>query len=430
MLGFGQKKQLREQLEAQNVAIEQLTAQVEELKSQPQAFSITDVASWNEAIYGGLRGVSDRTAMCISAVFACVRLIAGAVASAPCMVYRREADDKRRRAINHPLSGVLRLSPNEQMTAATFWRTAVSHKVLNGNGYAYIARSRNGHPMGLYPLSDRQVAPFQAWERSFDAKLGCSPYRLFYEVTLDDGRYTIVDQDDMLHVPNIGWDGRRGMSTVAAGAQAMGLAFDAERSSADFFKRGMQTNFAITYPQAMSKEAHSNLKESLERRYQGVENFHKPLVLTEGGEPKQLTMNAEDAQLIESRKFSVIDICRFFGVPPVMIGESEKSSSWGSGVEQMAKWFATFTMNDHFTAFEQEMERKLFRGDNHFAEFDETELTRGDTKTRHESYRIARGSMQEPAYMTVNEIRVAEGLPPIEGGDTLMRPAAATKEGE
>lgn len=103
-------------------------------------------------------------------------------------------------------------------------------------------------------------------------------------------------------------------------------------------------------------------------------------------------MSAEDAQLIESRQFSVIDICRFFGVPPVMIGETEKTSSWGSGVEQMARWFTTFTLNDHLTAIEQELEAKLFR-DGFFAEFDESELTRGDTKTRGEFYRIARGSM-------------------------------------
>ena len=136
-------------------------------------------------------------------------------------------------------------------------------------------------------------------------------------------------------------------------------------------------------------------------------------------------MSAEDAQLIESRQFSVSDICRFFGVPPVMIGETEKTSSWGSGVEQMARWFTTFTLNDHLTAIEQELEAKLFR-DSYFAEFDESELTRGETKTRGDFYRIARGSMQEPGFMTTNEIRAAEGLPPVAGGDALQGPA--TKE--
>lgn len=423
MFGFGAKKKLREE-------VGQLREQVEELKNQTQTFSITDAEAFREAIYGGLSGVTDKTAMTISTVFACVRLVAGAVASAPCKVYRRQEEDKRLYASKHPLSTMLRLTPNEQMTAATFWRTFTTQKMLEGNGYAFILRTRNGIAQAIYPMFYAQVSPFQAWERGFDAKTGCSPWRLFYEVTLPDGRFTIVDQDDMLHVPNIGWDGRRGMSTLAAGARSLGLAVSSEHSSKRFFDQGMQASFAISYDGKISEAMQDRIKSYVAERYQGVENFHKPLVLSEGGKVQQLTMNAEDAQLIESRKFSVIDICRFFGVPPVMIGESEKTSSWGSGVEQMARWFTTFALNDHFTAIEQELERKLFRGDGHFAEFDETELTRGDTKTRHESYRIARGSMQEPGYMTPNEIRAAEGLPPVPGGDMLTGPQQASKEGE
>lgn len=414
MFGFGKNKQLREQ-------VEQLQTQVETLRNETKTFSIADASSWNDFVHGGA-GSSYRTAMSISAVFACVRLIAGAVASAPCRVYRRGPDEQRRNAYSHPLAELLRISPNEYTTAATFWRTLISNKVLNGNGYAYINRTRNGVVAGLHPLQASQVAPFQAWERGLDAKTGCSSFRLFYEVTLDDGRFTVVDQDDMLHVPNIGWDGRRGLSTITAGDRALGLAGSAEDSSAAFFKQGMQSNIAISYDKQMAPETIAQLKAHIEERLQGKSNFHKPLILTEGGKATQLSMNAADAQLIESRKFSVIDICRFFGVPPVMIGESEKSSSWGSGVEQMARWFTMFSMNDHFTAVEQELERKLFRADGHFAEFDESELTRGDTKTRHESYRIARGSMQEPGYMTPNEIRAAEGLPPVAGGDTLTGP--------
>ena len=191
----------------------------------------------------------------------------------------------------------------------------------------------------------------------------------------------------------------------------------------------MLSKIALTYPAKLTDDVKENLREYFDARYTGTANHHRPLLLTEGGEAKTLSMSAEDAQLIESRQFSVIDICRFFGVPPVMIGETEKTSSWGSGVEQMARWFTTFTLNDHLTAIEQELEAKLFR-DGFFAEFDESELTRGDTKTRGEFYRIARGSMQEPGFMTTNEIRGAEGLPPVEGGDALQRPAAKDDDGQ
>ena len=191
----------------------------------------------------------------------------------------------------------------------------------------------------------------------------------------------------------------------------------------------MLSKIALTYPGKLDLKVADDLREFFDARYTGTANHHRPLLLTEGGEAKTLSMSAEDAQLIESRQFSVIDICRFFGVPPVMIGETEKTSSWGSGVEQMARWFTTFTLNDHLTAIEQELESKLFR-DGFFAEFDESELTRGDTKTRGEFYRIARGSMQEPGFMTTNEIRAAEGLPPIDGGDELQHPVKKDENGQ
>ena len=224
-------------------------------------------------------------------------------------------------------------------------------------------------------------------------------------------------------------DGKRGLSTISAAGQGIGLGLAAEEYSARFFSNGMLSKIALTYPGKLDPKVADDLREFFDARYTGTANHHRPLLLTEGGEAKTLSMSAEDAQLIESRQFSVIDICRFFGVPPVMIGETEKTSSWGSGVEQMARWFTTFTLNDHLTAIEQELEAKLFR-DGFVAEFAESGLARGDTKTRGEFYRIARGSMQEPGFMTTNEIRAAEGLPPIDGGDELQHPVKKDENGQ
>ena len=329
--------------------------------------------------------VTPESAMRFSAVFACVRLLGGAVASAPVKVYLREGTEQRQLAHGHPLADVLRLRPNRFMTSTTFWKTFVAHKVLQGNGYAHIIRERSGEPVGLYPLNPRNVVVY--------------------------------------------WDGKRGLSTISAAGQGIGLGLAAEESSARFFSNGMLSKIALAYPGKLDPKVADDLREFFDARYTGTANHHRPLLLTEGGEAKTLSMSAEDAQLIESRQFSVIDICRFFGVPPVMIGETEKTSSWGSGVEQMARWFTTFTLNDHLTAIEQELEAKLFR-DGFFAEFDESELTRGDTKTRGEFYRIARGSMQEPGFMTTNEIRAAEGLPPIDGGDELQHPVKKDENGQ
>lgn len=396
---------------------------------QPQnaaTLSITDADTWFES-FGGARVasgmiVNEQTAMRFSAVFACVRLLGGAIASAPVKIYRRGNADGRELAQGHSNAAMLRIRPNRFMTAATFWKYMGQAKVLQGNAFAHILRTKGGQAVALYPLNPRNVAVHWAWELGLDKLPGVEHNRLFYRVTWEDGAQSVIDQDDMLHVPNVGWDGKRGLSTITAAAQGIGLGLAAEKSSAAFFANGMQAAFALQYPAKLAPEAVDMIRAHIGDRYSGAGNHHKPFVLTEGGEIKQLTMTADDAQLIESRQFSVIDICRFFGVPPVMVGETAKTSSWGSGVEQMARWFTTFTLNDHLTAFEQELEVKIFRGDGHFAEFDESELTRGDTKTRGEFYRTARGSMQEPGFMTINEIRAAEGLPPVSGGDALQRP--------
>lgn len=401
--------------------VEQLRTELAAVKNE---ISIID-AFGNEKIFLDTfrlpNPVSQDTAMRVSAVFACVRLIAGAISSAPLNIYRSGSLDPIE---SHPFLNMLSLSPNPHITASVFWKTLAANKVLNGNAYAAINRAPSGRAVSLVPLAANRVTPYQAWELRFDETLKADPHRLFYYVTWDNGTMSVLDQDDMIHVPNIGWDGKQGLSTIKAGAQAMGLAISAEESATKMFSNGMQTNFAISYPNKLAPDAADRLKKYIEEKYQGSTNHHKPLILTEGGDIKQLSLNAEDAQLIESRQFSVIDIARFFGVPPIMIGESEKTSSWGSGVEQMFRAFHTLTMNDHYTDFEQEINRKIFRGSDYRVNFDESELTRGDTKTRAEYFKAALGGTQNPGWMTQNQVRKAEGMEKSSDpeADKLYRP--------
>lgn len=373
--------------------------------------------------------VTAGTAMSLSAVFACVRLVSSAVASTPLHVYRGIPSQERMPVPTHALERILCMRPNRYMTAATFWRYLMTSKVLTGNAFAVIMRDRNGQPFGLYPTDPRNVSVYYAWELGLDQSQGVERNRRFFFVTWPDGQYRLYDQDDILHVPNVGYDGRIGMSTVRAAAQSIGLGLAAERSSASFYENGMLSQLAFTYPTPLKDPSVvKNLVDMYMNRYAGARNHCMPFFLTEGGDVKTLSMSASDAQLIESRRFTVTDVCRFFGVPPVMIGESEKTTSFGSGVEQMARWFVTFTLRDHYTAIEQELAAKLFRNSPCFAEFDESELTRGDTKTRGEYYRLARGSMQEPGWMTINEIRAAEGLPPVPDGDELQKVSVSQAE--
>lgn len=394
--------------------------------------SISGDVSWSEMekyfIEGGDIGisasgvrVSTETAMRVAAVWGCVRLISAAVATCPVRVYRgdrygnRELPKQR-----HPLASVLRDAPNPHMTAACFWRAALQHKLLAGNFMAHIRRDAAMRPNGIMLLNPARVAVYQAHQLGRKDR---EPEELFYRVNWDDGSWSWVDAADMIHVPNLGWNGKLGMSTVAYGAQAMGLALAAEESSARFFSNGMQAHVVIQYPKAVSDPTAKQLREQYAKKQAGVSRAGTPFILTEGGEVKQISLSAVDAQLLESRQFSVIDICRFFGVPPVMIGESDKTTSWGSGVEQMGRWFVTYVLNDHFTAIEQELERKLFWNTGYFAEFDEAELLRGDTTARANYYKAALGSLQTPAWMTPNEARAAEGFGPVAGGDELLRPS-------
>ena len=410
---FRRKKKL---LQAENEA---LKSELAEIRNE-RRLKLTDIEELS-ALLGTLRTiagpvVNSDTAWRSTAVYACVRIIAGVIASLPLYTYRRKGPDDNELALDHLLFSVLHKQPNPIMSAFSFWEAGVAQVLLNGNLYALIGRNYGGDPLDLKLINPKRVAT--------EEKNG----RLIYTITLDDGYQAVYDQDDILHVPNIGWDGLKGMSTISAGMQAIGLSMAAEEHSARFFSNGAQPGGVLKYPKKLSPDQAEQLRDYWTRKHAGLENAHVPAILTEGGEFEQITINAEDAQLLESREFQVVDIARLFGVPPHLIGEVSKTSSWGTGIEQMSIGFVNFTLRPHLKRIEQEINRKLFRTNRFYSEFNVSGLLRGDVKARHESYRIARGSMQEPGYMTINEIRKLENLPPIAGGDEIIRPLGQEKD--
>ena len=168
----------------------------------------------------------------------------------------------------------------------------------------------------------------------------------------------------------------------------------------------------------------TQVRRTLNLQNGGTGNAHLPALMVGGAKVHELTMNAEDAQLIDTRRFQVEDIARIFGVPPHMIGHTDKTSSWGTGVEQMSIGFVKYTLQRHLVKFEQEINRKVWPSrERYFVEFMTAGLERGDYKTRNEGYRIALGRAGEPAWMTVNEVRKLENLPPVPGGEKLPAPA-------
>lgn len=359
--------------------------------------------------------VTERTAMAIGAVYACVGLISGAIASLPLKTYRRNGDS--RESYTSDLWWLLNEQPTPSMSAAVMWEYLTWSLLLHGDAFAKIERASRLSPTisGFSPRHPLNVSVARNGDRL-----------VYLAKDINTGEVETLDQDDMLHVPGLGFDGLRGLSPLRYSAkQAMGISLAADDYSARFFSNGARPDYVVTVPGKMDQEQQKLFRESWMARYAGVQNAHIPAILTGGGDVKTLSLNPEDAQLIETRNFQAADIARFFGVPPHMIGLIDKSTSFGTGIEQQSIGFVKYTLARHLVKFEQEINRKCFRTARNFAEFQTSGLERGDYKARNEGYRIALGRAGEPAWMTINEVRKLENLPPIDGGDAMQQAAPA-----
>lgn len=372
-----------------------------------------DISWWAPSFAGQV--VTKETAMRVSAVYACVRLIAGSIASLPLPIYERTPQG-RKRIDDHPLYWVLNEEPTPRFTASTMWEFVTKAVLLRGDGFAVIVRDRSGNAIELVPMDPDNVIV----ERSDN--------RLVYYVQMGDTRKG-YDQDDILHFPGFGFNGIRSMSVIQwAAKQSIGIAMAAEEHSARFYSNGMAPSYSIKTPHKMTEEQITRLRQQVADKASGTANAHKPLVLTEGLDVANISLSAVDGQLMEARKFQVIDIARAFGVPPFMIGEAEKTSSWGTGIEQMTLGYVKFTLSPYLTRWEQELNRKLFRTSKNFVSFDLAGLLRGDDKARADYLRQAIGGSQGPGWMTPDEVRHEEYFLPI-GDDSskkLYSPAAPT----
>jgi len=359
--------------------------------------------------------VDHKTAMRVSAVYACVRLISGAVAGLPLHFYRRTSDGNRER-VEHPYASLLNRQPVPGFPASAMWEFTVAQMLLRGDGPAYLERdNRSGIIRSIIPLKRDQVVI----KKEHDGNPRHA-HRLRYYISTPDGAFG-AQQEDVLHFPGFGFDGLHGMSVIEWGGRtSTGIAIGADRYAGKYFENGGAPQFALKAKGRMTEEQQEALRGAWIAKYSGTGPNSIPLILTEGLEMDQLTMTAKDAQLLESRQWQAIDIARAFGVPPYMIGETSGSTSWGSGIEQQGIGFVVFTLAPHLRRIENELNNKLFPGDETmFVEFNTSALMQGDHAARADYYQKALGGTQNPAWMVPNEVRKLENLPPIDGGDTL-----------
>lgn len=379
----------------------------------------------------GVLVTPETAAKCIPVMASCA-LIAGGIVSMPIRVVRRELSDGRYvqfPADDHDYWWLLNESPNEEFAAATMWQQVVWDLQLRAVSYVRMVRESGGRGIGVrelvyHPAS--QVVPDRQWD---PARRRVRIVR--YLVTID-GRTFGVPPEDMLHFRGELAQGEPERSAaLEAAREAIGIAIAVEQYSGRVFSNGGTPRAVIQYPAGvtMTPEQQDQLRQAWVRRYGGAENSHLPLVLANGGQVNKLSLTASELQMIESRKFQVIEIARAFRVPPFMIGETEKTSSWGSGIEQMSKGFIRYTLGPTITAIEQELNRKLFPSrTRYFVDFDEEALDKGDMKSLGDWYRQAVGGSQGPGFMTINEIRRRLNLPPVDGGDALYEPKGTTDE--
>jgi HK97 family phage portal protein len=396
---------------------------------QAQDLSGLSVAEFNEWVKGNMSTpgtvVTDRTAMNISCVYACVALIGGAIASLPLQFYKRDMKTYDRERYVPDEWWMLNEQPFTTWAAAPAWEYAAWSLLLHGDSFWRIHRASRMSPkiVGFEPLYPPSVTV-----RRFADRLA---YQVMQQPSQawDSGvppAFTL-DQDDMLHIPGPGFDGLRGMSQIqSALRQSGGIALSADDYMSSFFKNGARPDFAMETDQKLDKEQIATLREQWSEVYQGTAKAWKPAILSGGLKVKPITLTANDAQLLETRKFQIEDICRIFGVPPFMVGQTEKTTSWGTGIEQMSIGFVKYTLQRHLVKFEQEVNRKVFRRGDRFCEFLTAGLERGDLKSRFEAYRIALGRAGEYGWMTSNEIRRRENDLPLPGGDELNKPPEPT----
>ena len=358
--------------------------------------------------------VNERTAMQMTAVYSCVRILSEAIAGLPLHVYKYNETGGKEKAVDHPLYFLLHDEPNPEMTSFVFRETLMTHLLLWGNAYAQIIRNGKGEVVSLYPLMpDRMTV-------NRDTK-GQLYYE--YQVSNDDaptvkGSTVILKPSDVLHIPGLGFDGLVGYSPIAMAKNAIGMAIACEEYGAKFFANGANPSGVLEHPGTLKDPA--KVRDSWNAAFGGSSNSHKVAVLEEGLKYTPISISPNEAQFLETRKFQIDEIARIFRVPPHMVGDLEKSSF--SNIEQQSLEFVKYTLDPWVSRWEQAIARSLFsqtEKTTYFIKFNVDGLLRGDYQSRMQGYSIGRNA----GWMSANDIRELENLdriPAEEGGDLYL----------
>ena len=360
------------------------------------------------------KAVTEQTAMQMTAVYSCVRILAEAVAGLPLHLYKYTDNGGKEKAIDHPLYRLLHDEPNPEMSSFVFRETLMTHLLLWGNAYAQVIRNGKGEVVALYPLMPNRMAV----DRDTEGHLYYTYYRGDDEAIKNKEYAVTLAPRDVLHIPGLGFDGLVGYSPIAMAKNAIGMAIACEEFGAKFFANGAAPSGVLEHPGTIKDP--SRVRDAWQSQFGGSSNSGKVAVLEEGMKYTPISISPEQAQFLETRKFQINEIARIFRVPPHMVGDLEKSSF--SNIEQQSLEFVKYTLDPWVIRWEQSIHRALLSQDEksvYFVKFNLEGLLRGDYQSRMNGYAIGR----QNGWMSANDIRELENLdriPAEEGGDLYL----------
>lgn len=373
--------------------------------AQTSSLSLTSAdgwAGWPGVVTQAGVPVSADSALKLSAAWACVRLLSETIAALPLKVYRRLTDGGREEATNHPLFDLLHDRPNENQTSIEARQMMTLHALQRGNGLARIVPGARGFVDQLKPIHPDYVV--------IEELRGGG---LRYQVDEPGEPHATLLDEDVLHLKGLSLDGKRGVSVITYARESIGLALAAGDYGSRYFKNGARASGVIQHPKNLSGPAQERLRAQMAENHTGA-NQWKPFVFEEGMTWTDVSFNNKDSQFLELLDHQAADVCRWYGVPPHMVGLTDKVTSWGSGIEQLGIAFVTYTLLPWLKRWEQAITRDLILAPRvYFVEHDVAGLLRGDQKARYEAYQIG----IQNGWLSANDVRRLENLNPIPDGD-------------
>ena len=352
--------------------------------------------------------VDEESALKISTVYACVKVISETIASLPLNLLKELTNGDTEKAKQHPLYSVLKDVPNSEMSSFTFREMLMTNLLLWGNAYALIKRNKSGEIVELYPLKSKNMV----------VERDATTNAIKYTYTNNRGMTKTYNPKQIFHIPAFSFDGIIGVSPITYAREAMGLALATEEFGARFFGNGARPGGVLEHPGVLKDP--EKLRESWNKVYQGTANSHKVAVLEEGMKYHEIGMSPEDSQFLQTRSFQIAEICRIFRVPPHMVGDLSRSTF--SNIEHQSIDFVVHTIRPWLVRWEQAITRALLNEEErtiYYAKFNVDGLMRGDFVTRMNGYAIAR----QNGWMSANEIRALENMnkiPADQGGDLYL----------